>query len=182
MKGRYLDTQVTVNSKGEMVIKQGKSTYTFSELQVSNCGSAINIGSPPAAKKYNRLNLAIFLGISKTTRQITNLRNSKVGWELGGEIFNNKYELVGFLCGDNVVSITNEYIGKLVGSYVSVNDNCYETGEPVYISDENIRFNKNNPGIGFDVSFRLFTDGNYQGELIETELIDELIDSHFKKL
>ncbi|WP_445398991.1 hypothetical protein [Zobellella sp. An-6] len=159
MKGRYLDTQVTVNAKGELLMKQGESKFTLGEIQVNNCGSAISIGSHPAVRKYNRLYLAIYLASQKAARQIKNLKSSAVGWELGGEIFNKKYELVGFLRGNEVFTIANEYIGNLVGSYVSINDNCYETGEPIYISQENVRFKNSNPNIGFDVSFRLFADG-----------------------
>ena len=80
-----------------------------------------------------------------------------VGRIFGHEIFNIRYELVGFVHDDKVYNIVNEYIGNLKGSYIACIDSCYENGEPIYISEENMEFKRKNAHIGYDVSFRLFS-------------------------
>lgn len=156
MQGKYLDTSVTIDSQDRLIMQQGSSTISMGEFRVENCDSAIEIGSTPAAIKYKKLSLALALARNKDTREIVNLVHKVVGWVLGGEIFNIRYELVGFVHEDKVYSIINEYVGNLVGSYIAYADNCYEDGEPIYISKENMAFRVRNPQIGYDLSFRLF--------------------------
>lgn len=159
MKGRYLDTTVTVNAQGSLIVKQGQSTMTLSEFRVENCGSAIHLGNPPATVKYKKLSLALMMAININTNHISGLKNETVGWVFRDEIFNRNYELVGFVRGVNVFSITNEYIGILNGFKITHKDNCYENGEPIYTSKENMEFRDKNLSIGYDVSFRLFENG-----------------------
>lgn len=156
MQGKYLDTSVTIDNQGRLILQQGNSTISMGEFRVENCGSAIHLGSTPAIVKYRKLPLALAMASNKGTKAIVNLRNEMAGWILGHEIFNIRYELVGFVRENKVYSIVNEYIGNLIDSYIAHNDNCYEDGEPIYISKENMEFRTRNTHIGYDVSFRLF--------------------------
>lgn len=159
MQGRYLSTSVTVDSVGALIVNQGNSSSTLNELHVENCGSAIYLGGPPAKVKYRKISIAIMLAQRQDKRAIQNIKSELVGWILNGEIFNKKYELVGFVRGDQAFSIVNEYIGEVVGTHIVYKDNYYESGEPIFTSQENIEFRNIHPGIGYDVSFRLFGDG-----------------------
>lgn len=159
MQGRYLNTSVTVDSGGALIVKQGNSSLTLNKFHVENCGSAIFLGGPPATTKYRKLFLALMLAQRQDTRVIQNIKNELKGWILNDEIFNRKYELVGFVRGDQAFSIVNEYIGTVADTHILYKDNCYESGEPIFTSQENIEFRNIHPDIGYDVSFRLFGDG-----------------------
>lgn len=156
MQGQYKDTHIEISTQGELILTQGSSKITLNRFYIEHGRSAIEIGSPPKSKNYRALYLAIKLANSPTARPITNLKNQQIGYALENEIFNLKFELVGYLINDYVFSITKEYIGKLVGAFIAYIDNCYENGEPIYTSRENIEFRNRNPHIGFDVSHRLF--------------------------
>jgi hypothetical protein len=157
MQAKYLDTSVTIDNQDRLILKQGDSTISMGAFRVENCGSAIHLGSAPATVKYKKLPLALAMIINKGTKVIVNLRDEMVGRIFGHEIFNIRYELVGFVHDDKVYNIVNEYIGNLKGSYIACIDSCYENGEPIYISEENMEFKRKNAHIGYDVSFRLFS-------------------------
>lgn len=156
MQGRYLDTSVKLGDQGELIIKQGGSTMTLNSIHVENCGSAIHLGDPPAVVKYKKLSLAIALTRNRLVNVVVNLDGDQVGWVHLAEIFNMQYELVGFVQGSRVVGLVGDYIGELDGSHIVSKFDCYENGEPIFISKENIEFKERNPEIGYDVSFRLF--------------------------
>ncbi|WP_158773625.1 HNH endonuclease [Cobetia sp. L2A1] len=155
MQGKYLDTSVTIDSQDRLIMTQGVSTLTIGALRVENCGSAIVLGDIPAIAKYNKLSLAVSIAYNYGAKAVLDLKNKFAGWIVNGEIFNRKYELVGFMRAKKVYSIANEFIGSLNGSYIAHMDDCYENGEPIFVSPENMEFKRNNPSIGYDVSFRL---------------------------
>jgi hypothetical protein len=154
-QGKNLDTSITIDIQDSLIINQGGSTVSIGKFRVENCGSAIFLGDIPAMVKYNKLSLAIKLACSCGAKVVLNLKDKIVGWILGAEIFNLKYELVGFVRAKEVYSIVNEFIGSLIGSYIAHKDVCYENGEPIFVSQENMAFKRKNPSVGYDVSFRL---------------------------
>lgn len=155
MQGKYLDTSVTIDSQDNLIITQGGTTVSLGEFRVENCGSAIVLGAIPAIAKYNKLSLAVSFAYNYDAKFVLNLDGKFVGRIVNGEIFNRKYELVGYVRAKKIYSITNEFIGSLNGSYIGHKDDCYENGEPIFVSRENMEFKRNNPSIGYDVSFRL---------------------------
>lgn len=157
--GSYLDTSISTSADGTLSMKQGNSRITLGGTHFENCGSAIYMGGPPAAQKYKKLFLALELAKHKRTQWVTNIKNEHVGWILNNEIFNKSYELVGFVRGGATYNLVNEYIGNVTGSFITHKDNCYETGEPIFTSKENMEFRNRYPNIGYDVSFRLFGNG-----------------------
>ncbi|MDZ7803163.1 HNH endonuclease signature motif containing protein [Thiohalophilus sp.] len=156
MNGRYLDAAVSIDNNEAVTLKIGERSITLSDVEMEACGSAIYMGNPPSMVKYKKVFLAVMMACRNNTIHITNLKERKVGAIFGEEIFNNNYELVGFIRGSKVFSITNEYIGNLIDSKIAYKDDCYENGEPIYISRENREFKNRNPHIGYDISFRLF--------------------------
>lgn len=157
LEGRYQDASASVDSQGSLVLKSGGSTVIIGKLDVKDCGSAIHLGETPAATlKYKRMYVALLIAWNVNTKSISNLRKKVVGWAINDEIFNKNYELVGGIRGTSVFNILQEYIGTFTGSMIANKDNCYESGEPIYTSKENILFKERNPSIGYDVSFRLF--------------------------
>lgn len=156
MQGRYLNTSVSIGASGELNINQGNSSISLGGFYVESCGSAIHLGDPPIIVKYKKLSLAIMLANHQNTTHVESFKKESLGWILKNEIFNKRYELVGFTHGDKVLNIVNEYVGRMDGSLIVHKDNCYETGEPIFTSQENIDFRNKHPNIGYDVSFRLF--------------------------
>jgi len=150
MRGRYLNAAIMIGSKGELIIEQGGSSFILDSLQVENCGSAIYLGAPPAIVKYNKICLAIALAKNGRVIPLIDHRKNHVGWFFAEEIFNKKYELVGFVRDNKVFNLVGEHIGALLGGSIVHYDDCYESGEPIYTSVETTL------PIGFDVSFRLF--------------------------
>jgi len=152
---KYLDASVITDSQDRLIMQHGE-TKIIGGVHIDNCGSAITVGIIPYVRKYRKLPLAIFLARNKGTGEIINLTHNVVGWVIDNELFNTRYELVGFTREGRVYNIIEEYIGNLVGRYIAHTDNCYENGEPIYISKENMAFRAKNPQIGYDLSFRLF--------------------------
>jgi len=160
LSGRYLDASASVGAKGSLVLDSGGSKVIIGRLLARDCGTGIQLGETPVATlKYKRLHLALLLATDFNAKSISNLKDEIVGWVVNGEIFNKNYELVGLVRGSDVFNIVKEYIGTFTGSMIVYKDNCYESGEPIYTSKENIEFRDKNPNIGYDLSFRLF--GNF---------------------
>lgn len=156
MQARYLDKLVTIDKDGNLIITQGTSTSTLGNIHVISCGSAFHLGNHPSILKHRKVSLAIAIARSNSTTTILNLKNDIVGWCFGNELFNRNYEMVGFIRESKAFNIVNEYIGNLVGSHIVHNDDCYEDGEPIYVSKENRDFRDKHYVLGYDVSFRLF--------------------------
>jgi hypothetical protein len=154
MKFKYLNVSIALENENRFILKQNGFEMNLENFIVENV--TFNFGGIPAMRVSNPLELAIILEISSSVVKIKNLENETVGWHFNSGIFNKKYDLVGYVLDGNVYNIMYEFIGRLVGSYVLHNDECYETGEPIYISKENRIFFKNQSGLGYDVSFRLF--------------------------
>jgi hypothetical protein len=159
MEGGYLNTSVLINPDGALIIKQGESNLTLSKFHVENCGSAIHLGDPPSQMKYNKLVIAMIIARNTNVFSILNCKGKNAGWLINNEFLNKKYELVGTRRKDDVYNICDEFIGRHIGSYIVHKNDCYNSGEPIYTSQESINFRDLNPELGYDISFRLFGDG-----------------------
>jgi hypothetical protein len=159
MEGSYLNTSVFIDGNDNLIVKQGESTFTLGNFRVENCGSAINLGSIPSFQKYNKLWISMEIATKQGVENIINLNGQSIGWFINNELINRKFEVVGILKNNEVYNICNEFIGNKVNNFIVLKDNCYESGEPIYTSQENIQFKNIGPVNGYDVSFRLFGNG-----------------------
>lgn len=123
---------------------------------MEGCASAINLNKQISRKRYKKLIEAMNFTKNAKFSNVKNLQHKVVGWKSSNLLFNQDYELVGYMDGTKVFNIVNEYIGEFINGYISLKDNRYESGEPILTTEANIEFYKQNPYIGFDVSFRLF--------------------------
>lgn len=157
MSSDYLGTSINIDNTGALIVKQGEPNFTLSKFSVENCGSAINFGAIPSYRKYKKLDVA--MSISNRATSILSVNSAVCGWKLGNQIFNKNYEIVGIVKDSEVYNICDEFIGNYSNGYIVYKDDCYESGEPIYISQEN-RNMKNVCSInGYDLSFRLFGNG-----------------------
>lgn len=158
LDGSYLDASVSIDNTGKLILKHGTSDVTLSAMHIEDCGSVITLGSIPCINKYDKFSIANQLLSVPHSKKIYAYSGSQVGWEMNGEIFNLKYDVVGVNKNSQAYNITGEYIGNIVNGYIVYPDNSYETGEPIYISNNNRAFYLINITNCFDVSFRFFGD------------------------
>jgi hypothetical protein len=153
MSSEYLGISVNINPNGDLIVKNGSSTFTFSGNTISNCGSAIGLGSLPISNKYNKLFLAI--SIAKRPTKIYSLNPSIYGWIINDQIFNSQYQLVAYLIDTSVYNINFEFIGYYSDGYITHRDDFYVTGEPIFISSMNRNIKNVSILNGYDLSSRV---------------------------
>lgn len=163
----YLDQKVISDEDNNIVFKQGDNIFgTIGNLEIAlideignNTATALSFGKPLARKidkqQFKIANLVLNPVISV---QIYNSTGKLKGWRLNNQIYNLNYEQVGYCKVDEVYNIVDEFIGYLKQNSIVYPENSYETGEPIYISDQNKAFRMLNKTGYFDVSFRLFED------------------------
>lgn len=159
LDGFYIDTSISIENSGDLSVKQGNSNMRIGKFNVENCGSAMHFGDIPNINKYNKLAIANRLISSFNSKKIYFYSGQQAGWEMNGEIFNLEYNVVGFSRDGKAYNVINEYIGNIINGYIVYPDNCYESGEPIYISNNNRAFHLVNITGCYDVSFRLFGNG-----------------------
>ena len=156
LDGSFLDTSVLLKNCGSLLIKQGKSSFTLGKFNIENCGTAFNLGDIPSIKKYNKIFIATRLANDTGDNKLLSYTGKQVGWIIGNEILNVEYLLVGYCKDRKVFNIIDEYIGNIVLNRIVFPDECYESGEPIYISNNNRASQIISKTGGYDVSFRLF--------------------------
>lgn len=156
LDGSYFDASVSIENTGTLLIKHGTSQMSMGRMNIENCGSAIVLGTILSINKYDKFSIANQLLSAPHSKKIYAYSGSQVGWEMNGEIFNMKYEIVGFKKNSQAYNITGEYIGNIVNGHIVYPDDSYETNEPIYISNNNRAFRFIHITSCFDVSFRLF--------------------------
>ena len=157
----YLDKSVSISRKGSLNLKSANSKGTSVTYQAESGQYLLVMGAiPRIANKYNKLYI-----LTRST-PVFNMNKTICGWKLVSEeisnkkydeeVFNTKFELVGYVKNGDVTNIHFEFIGRFVDGYILYPHDCYESGEPIYISVENRNFKRFSKVGGFDLSFRLF--------------------------
>lgn len=134
LNSSYFGNTVRILKNQAMEIKSGNSSMTLGALTVENCGSAINIGNPPVFNRYNKVFIA--LKIAQHGKVICDFSSSKKCWLINNEIINTKYQSAGYKQNNSIYTITDEFVGYIDGSFITYDDEQYETGEPIFITKQ----------------------------------------------
>lgn len=158
MNANYSGTNINVDSKGKIKIKQGQSDILLDKITTKNCGSAFEFGS--IARRPTKLNLLFAEMVRVKAPKIINLKFEEKGFIYNDLILDKKNYVVGYVFNKKLYNLIGDCIGKLEKYY---NNNFIinfffdeESFEPIYITPYNHLLNKLLPIKFFDLSYRVF--------------------------
>lgn len=160
----YLDKSVVIDQQDNIVVSQGgKPSFTMGNTSVkiidaigNNTATCLAFGRPLGDVKNQKPLEIAWASNSKISTPIYCSKGQLQGWKLQNEIYSLEYKFVGYCKKNEVFNIVDEFIGYLDGNSIVFPEDSYETGEPIYLSDQNKAFRILNKTGYFDVSFRLF--------------------------
>ncbi|HHQ6631940.1 TPA: HNH endonuclease [Serratia fonticola] len=163
IKTQYGDACINSNDSGDLTISDSNTHVIYNNSAFVDNEEGITLGGIFAAKFTNATQIKMAIDIQLyNSYKIYSINGEHVGWFINQAIINKSYYLVATVSERSIINPIGEYIGELkkienTENYeISMEDDEYETGEPIWVTPEDKKSKKIRLNNWNDLSHRLF--------------------------